>query len=183
MAYIIERKQLFRQALAGIGLTFGVTVLVLFPALADKAGLSNLLPLQADAMKRLAGWQDLSAQVQALRGKFRDPGILISDSYHIAAELAFYTGDKNVVCYYDGRRRMNQFDLWDNPLNRHPGTGILAFYISDIYPAANQVFSGRVVAEQQVPVVYRGREVRRFYILAIRNYKSLALPNHKFTVF
>ena len=183
MAYIIERKQLFHKALAGICLAFVVSVLALFPALLDKAGISNLMPLKADPMKRLAGWQDLGAQVNALRLGVhgQHAGILITDSYHIAAELAFYTGDKNVVCINDGRRRMNQFDLWDNPLDRHPGKGALAFYISDIYPAANQVFSGQLLAEKQVPVIYRGQEVRRFYILVVRNYKSLAFQEHNFT--
>lgn len=177
MAYVIERKKLFRLAGAGTALSLLATALFLFPALPEKAGLPGL-PLQADSMKRLAGWQQLAGQVQALRqGPYRrQASVLLTDSYHIAAELAFYTGDPNVACLHNGSRRMNQFDLWPDPLAPLAGRDFLGFYVSDNYPPANLFFSGQVLTEKQVPVYYRGREVRRFYILVLKDFKRIAVP-------
>jgi hypothetical protein len=185
MAYVIESRRLFKPATAAIILSFLVTVFFLFPALPDQVGMAPLVPLKADGMKRLAGWKDLAAQVKAFRsaGQGGDSSVLITDSYHIASELAFYTGDENVVCLNNGSRRMNQFDLWENRLTRTQDTGLLAFYISDTYPPANQFFRGQVLAEKQVPVLYRGHEVRRFYILVVRDFKIVSLPGNSFSRF
>jgi hypothetical protein len=185
LAYAIERKQLFKQAMASISLSFLVTLLFLFPVLPDQAGMAGIIPLKADSMKRLAGWKELSAQVNELRlGMHRqDSSVLITDSYQIASELAFYTGDPHVVCINNGSRRMNQFDLWENRLARYKDKKYLAVYISENAPPANQFFSGQVLTRQEVPVVYRGREVRKFYILVVRDFKSIASPENKFSRF
>ncbi|MGV3640904.1 MAG: ArnT family glycosyltransferase [Adhaeribacter sp.] len=177
MAYVIEKKKLFRLALAGTALSLLATALFLFPTLPQQAGLPGL-PLQADPMKRLAGWQQLAGQVQDLRqGPYRhQASVLLTDSYHIASELAFYTGDKNVVCLQNGSRRMNQFDLWPDPLVRLQGQEFLGFYVSDNYPPLNQFFSGQILAEKQIPIRYRGREVRKFYVLVVQDFKRIAVP-------
>ncbi|MGV3502753.1 MAG: ArnT family glycosyltransferase [Adhaeribacter sp.] len=177
MAYVIERKKLFRLALAGTALSLLATTLFLFPSLPTRAGLPGL-PLKADPMKRLAGWQQVAGQVQALRqGAYRhQASVLLTDSYQIASQLAFYTGDRNVVCLHNGSRRMNQFDLWPNPLENFRGQNFVGIYISGNYPPRNQFFSGQILAEKQLTVFYRGQEVNKFYVLVVKDFKRIAVP-------
>ncbi len=124
-----------------------------------------------DSMTRMAGWKDLSDVIVSLRkeSSLENSSFVFSDSYQIASELAFYTGDEKIICVNTGRR-MNQFDIW-NKLNANALPGHSGIFVTDgeLRAEIRNAFDGNVTCFVH-PVMYRGQKVREFEIYVLHNF-------------
>src|SRR5665811_811066 len=111
LAYGIEKIGAYRKALAMATITLCILLLFLFPTVLDRSGFSYPIPLKMDSMKRMAGWKELSQKVMDVKRTHPDFHSILTDSYHVASELSFYSLFPNIYCLNNGRR-MNQFDIW-----------------------------------------------------------------------
>lgn len=81
--------------------------------------------LDGPPFNRVTGWEELGNKVSRvliemershsgdIKGPKQDKVFIISDTYQLTSELAFYTTGKPVTYNVDiGGRRMNQYDLW-----------------------------------------------------------------------
>ncbi len=171
IAYWIELKGLYKQLSYSIGLTSIIVLLLLFPSIQDTTGLSLVIPIKMDSMTRMAGWKDLSDVIVSLRkeSSLENSSFVFSDSYQIASELAFYTGDEKIICVNTGRR-MNQFDIW-NKLNANALPGHSGIFVTDgeLRAEIRNAFDGNVTCFVH-PVMYRGQKVREFEIYVLHNF-------------
>lgn len=82
-----------------------------FPAALNLVGIE--LPPRLDPTRRLHGWKDLgSAVAAALEASENRDLFLLSDTYQIASEMAFYVPGQPKTYNVNLGRRMNQYDLW-----------------------------------------------------------------------
>lgn len=72
------------------------------------------LPRKLDLTKRLRGWAELGAQVNAIYEEMshNGPTFVFSDRYQVASEVMFYVAAHPATYNIQLGRRMNQFDVW-----------------------------------------------------------------------
>jgi undecaprenyl-diphosphatase len=86
-------------------------VIAHFPAVLNQIGID--LPPRLDLTRRLQGWQELGLATGALlQSRGHSGPFLMSDTYQIASELAFYVPGQPRVYNVNLGRRMNQYDIW-----------------------------------------------------------------------
>ena len=93
---------------------------------------------------------------------------IISPHYQISAELAFYVkGNPRTYCINLGRR-MNQYDFWKKD---YEGDAIFVDYV----PINQRVLSASegIIEERKLPIFWRGKEIRKFYIYKLKNLKKV----------
>jgi 4-amino-4-deoxy-L-arabinose transferase-like glycosyltransferase len=80
-------------------------------------GISWGLPGKILPTKKLAGWVELVNEIQQNRNVFGEGSgklPVMTESYGLASQFAFLTGEREAVyCIPAGKRRMNQFDIWN----------------------------------------------------------------------
>ncbi len=136
-----------------------------FTPLLDKIGLGGLLPPHRDPTKAGIGWSQLGEVVSEMRTAQES---IISPHYQISAELAFYVrGNPRTYCINLGRR-MNQYDLWEKD---YEGNAIFVDY-APINPRVLSASEG-IIEEAELPIFWRGKEIRRFYIYKLKNLKKV----------
>ncbi len=136
-----------------------------FTPLLDKVGLGGLLPPHRDPTKVGIGWAQLGEVFSEMR---RAQESIISPHYQISAELAFYVKrNPRTYCINLGRR-MNQYDLWEK---NYEGDAIFVDYV----PIDQRVLSASegIIEERELPIFWRGKEIKRFYIYKLRNLKKV----------
>lgn len=89
----------------------GILIAVLLNAVAHYPGLINLPP-DMDPSARLRGWNVLGREVGGIAAGMERPFFILSDSYQVSSELAFYVRGNPVTYCINRGRRMNQYDLW-----------------------------------------------------------------------
>jgi len=140
-------------------------ILLHFTPLLDHMGLGRLLPPQRDPTKIGIGWSELGKVVSQIR---KGEEKVISPHYQISAELAFYVkGNPKTYCINLGRR-MNQYDLWEKD---YQGDAIFVDY-EPINPKVLSASDG-IMEKVELPIYWRGEEVRRFYIYRLKNLKKV----------
>lgn len=171
MAWVTHQSLSYPTSIRLAALTLFCTVGLLFPAALDKLGLSTLLPLQIDSMKRMAGWEQLSQHVGTIARQYPQPPLIVTDSYHVASEIAFYGGFERILCINSGRR-MNQFDIWSGSAENST-SGRTALYVTELtdLPAALLQYDG-VNGQYSFPVAYRGKVIRTFHIFVLTNFRG-----------
>lgn len=102
-----HRPTLRKFIIAGIALSFVVAAIAHYPS-------KFHIPVTLDPSSRLRGWKELGRQVSDLHEEMRKGGevFILSDSYQISSELAFYGKGHPVTYCVNLGRRMNQYDLW-----------------------------------------------------------------------
>ncbi|MFN3471540.1 MAG: glycosyltransferase family 39 protein [Aquificaceae bacterium] len=136
-----------------------------FTPVLDSIGLGRLLPPQRDFTKIGIGWSELGKVVSQLR---KGEEKVISPHYQISAELAFYVkGNPKTYCINLGRR-MNQYDLWEKD---YEGDAIFVDY-NPINPKVLSASDG-IMEKLELPIYWRGHEIRRFYIYRLKNLKRV----------
>lgn len=111
------RRKIFK-ALISAGAVLGavVSILAYFPWPLEAVGARKLI--SGPPYNRVTGWSALGDKVSVIKRSMdsKDPAqpvFVMSDTYQIASELAFYVEGNPVVYNVDtGSRRMNQYDLW-----------------------------------------------------------------------
>jgi undecaprenyl-diphosphatase len=93
-----------------------MTALILSLGVTSVAHYSSMLnlPVKLDPTSRLRGWQELGEEVTRIYEEMSATRhvFILSDSYQISSQLAFYVrGHPTTYCINLGRR-MNQYDIW-----------------------------------------------------------------------
>jgi len=161
-----------------------INLLLLLIAYLPILGITLGIPGQYLTTKKLVGWKELGEIVsfeqkalaasgyQPLDGYQPSDGrlplddrlpFLLTNSYGIASELAFYVpGHPAVFCAEDPTRRMNQYDVWGG-LNAQHGKDALIVLKHDELPVAIQdAFEEVVPLSRTHPVVYSETTIRTF---------------------
>ena len=176
LAYGIDKSRFYPQAFLASLITFAFMLIFLFPPWIDRAGLTVLLPHKTDSMRRLAGWEDLSEMVMEVRKGNPEYRTILTGSYHVASELAFYTKSSNIYCLNNGRR-MNQFDIWGGLEDLRDISPMHAIYISESdHSEKSLVFEG-IDTTFTFPVIYRGELIKNYQIFLLNNYSFQAPMN------
>jgi 4-amino-4-deoxy-L-arabinose transferase-like glycosyltransferase len=130
LGYLYGKFFRFRYLNICMGVTLVLVVFMLNPVLFDSFGMSNVYSAKNDAMRRMYGWKGLGEKVSGLIKDSTDTNVfIVSNNYHIASQLAFYTvNNPQTYCINTGRR-MNQFDLWPG-LEQFENKGYDAIYVS-----------------------------------------------------
>lgn len=146
-------------------LSFVLFAVLHFTPILDWLRLGSILPPNKDPVKVGIGWSELGKVVSQIRTSNES---IVSPHYQISAELAFYVeGNPRTYCINLGRR-MNQYDLWEK---NYEGDAIFV----DYRPIDSRVLSASqgIIEERVLPVFWRGKEIRRFYIYKLKNLKRV----------
>lgn len=169
------RKRLLLAGIFGAVLLPGALLVAVahFPGALEWAGID--LPLQVDPTKRLRGWKELGMTVGKIREKSQDKRIfLVSDSYQIASEIAFYVPGQPRAYNINLGRRMNQYDIWGG-LDKLQGGNVLLVTRSD--GEAYRSMQERCHKLERVEIVtafHRGHPAQIFSILRCEQYREIA---------
>lgn len=162
---------------AGLAILMGTvgTVFAYCPWLLEPLGAPNIL--WGPPFNRVTAWQELGGRVSLVKKEMEAEGgkvFIMSDTYQITSELAFYTaGQPRAYNINTGSRRMNQYDLW-------PGfSGLVgrdAIYVKGgnaglAVPTA-EAFNG--CKKEIFPIYYKGRLLKEFSIFRCYAFKGLA---------
>lgn len=120
-AYAAARKSASRGiisagrgiAIIGIAIAVMASILMYLPMPLERVGAGRFL--KGPPFNRVMGWRELGSRVGRVKSEMEKQGgvFIISDTYQIASELAFYAPGNPVTYNADaGTRRMNQYDLW-----------------------------------------------------------------------
>lgn len=170
------KKALAATAAVGIIMGISASILAYFPQALEKIGMERVL--DGPPYNRVTGWRELGARITEVKETLDKKGntFIISDTYQITSELAFYTKG-NPVAYNvnTGSRRMNQYDLW-------PGFADLLGY-NAIYVKGGNTEAEPIVTdafdecEKELFTIYRnGKSLKWFSIFKCYNFKGIAEP-------
>jgi len=172
------RRGLRTAAAFGVASAALVSVLAYLPVLLEPVGFEQIL--DGPPYNRVTGWHTLGEKVSdAVAGFTRagaEPPFIMSDTYQIASELAFYTPGNPVTYNVNtGSRRMNQYDLW-------PGleglAGRDALYVKggvvEIEPLVASAFES---CKREVFTIYRRERVlKEFSLFHCRGFRGMRPP-------
>jgi undecaprenyl-diphosphatase len=142
-----------------------------FPGGLDRVGID--LPPRLDITRRLQGWKELGSAVGELRQAAGRELFLMSDSYQIASELAFYVPGQPQTFNVNLGRRMNQYDIWGG-LDALKGRDGLFVAYGDVEAAGT--FATICKSMRKVKVVrtfHRGHPAHDFSIFECRAFEGV----------
>lgn len=143
-----------------------------FPWTLEYAGFKDVL--NGPPYNRVLGWKELGDKVGDVQRELGGDAFILSDTYQITSELAFYVKDNPPALNVDtGERRMNQYDLWPGMEYMPPGSN--AVYVkggpSEIDGVVADSFE-RCSKETFFAAPALGRP-REYTIFRCRNFKGL----------
>jgi undecaprenyl-diphosphatase len=136
------------------------------------------LPLspRLDPTTRLRGWAELGRTVASTLATMPDPSrtFLVSSSYQITSELAFYVPGGPPAYNFNLGRRLNQYDFWEGPDSR---LGWDAVYVEEgAYPINARVQAAFTRVDPPIVLeITRGDQVIRVFRV-YRAYGFLGAP-------
>jgi len=147
---------------------FFLTFFMHFTPLLDLVGLGSLLPPERDPTKFLVGWEKLGREVSAF---YTGKELVLSDRYQIAAELAFYVkGRPRTFVFHRGR--LTQYYLWRELLKGYEGRDAIFVTQGGVPKDLMKSFRSKELLKK-VPVYWRGKKVREFYIFKLRGFSGV----------
>ncbi|CAN5395491.1 glycosyltransferase family 39 protein [soil metagenome] len=98
--------------IVGLAIAHDRTIFESIEKSSAKAGFP--IPANADPIYHMIGWDDLGKEVSAARSKMPRPDqtFIVTRTYQIASELAFYADGQPRTYNVNVGRRMNQYDVW-----------------------------------------------------------------------
>ncbi|MFQ5441402.1 MAG: glycosyltransferase family 39 protein [Thermodesulfobacteriota bacterium] len=169
------RRLLAAAAAAGIFMGALGTTVVYCPWLLEPLGAKKIL--WGPPYNRVTGWTELGQKVSEVKGEMDSRSgartFIMSDTYQITSELAFYTLGRPVTYNVDtGSRRMNQYDLWGGFEGLK---GFDAIYVKGgDAPAEAMVVGAFEGCKKEIfPVYYKGRVLKRFTIFRCLGFKGM----------
>ncbi len=172
-AFYIYKRKLFKWFYPLFTLSIFSLILLFYTPLIDKIGLTRLLPPKRDPTKRLVGWEVVGKRASELIKRFKLKNYFVfSETYQISSEMAFYIKPTPKVFCINIGRRMNQFDLWEN-INIYSNKNYYGVYITKFPNIPNKVLSSfdNLVYKEKIPIYYRGKLVKEYYIYILKNFK------------
>ncbi|HID65961.1 MAG TPA: glycosyltransferase family 39 protein [Aquificaceae bacterium] len=144
-----------------------LTLLVQFSPIIDYLGLKNILPPNRDPTKVLIGWEDLG---KAVSKYYTGDELIFSTVYQISAEMAFYVkGNPRTYVFHIGR--YTQYYFWREGIKEFKGKDAIFVNYGGVPKEVLRSFSDKELLEE-VKVLWRGKEVRRFYIFRLKDFKG-----------
>lgn len=174
-------SMLHMLCLLGIMIALGVTIISHYPSLLN-------LPVKLDPSSRLKGWKKLGEEVSVILRSLSDKGevVIISDSYQVSSQLAFYVENQPKTFCINLGRRMNQYDLWvdlnsyiENIKENKGGVKINAIFVRmGISDMPQEMMNSFDHFESRVLTVYdkSGNLLRHFTIFICYNFKGFKTP-------
>jgi membrane-associated phospholipid phosphatase len=152
---------------AAILMAFTLTAFAHFPSVLH-------LPRKMDPTMRLVGWRELGHEAARIYEGLSSegPAFVVSDSYQMASELAFYMkGNPRTYCINLGRR-MNQYDLWPGFEDYKGQNALLVMDDERELPAELAGSFGRT---EKVPVLItvRGEKVMKFTVFKCYDFRGI----------
>lgn len=166
-------KTLKFAAGAAIAVSATASLFAYFPWAAEGFGAKKVL--YGAPFNRVTAWRELGAKISEARRSMPPGSFVMSDTYQIASEIAFYTEGNPVAYNVDtGGRRMNQYDLWPGPESAQKGLG--AIYVKGGDASAEEaVTSAFESCSKEVFTIYRkGAPLKDFSIWRCYNFKGMA---------
>lgn len=169
--YVREAISPRRRALvlpaAAILMAFALTAFAHFPSALH-------LPRKMDPTMRLLGWKELGHETGRIYEglSLAGPAFVMSDSYQLASELAFYMkGNPRTYCINLGRR-MNQYDLWPGFEGKKGQNAILVMYDDREFPAE---LAGSFARNEKLllQITVRGDKVMKFTVFKCYDFKGI----------
>jgi undecaprenyl-diphosphatase len=168
-----KRRALSAALVIGLALGILFTLAAYFPWALERAGAKDIL--WGPPYNRVTAWGELGDKVREAREELARTGetFVMSDTYQITSELAFYTkGNPRAFYVNTGGRRMNQYDLW-------PGletvTGQNAVYVKggdeEIEPGVENAFD--TCDKEVFEIFHKGRVLKEFSIFRCVNFKGM----------
>ncbi len=169
---LYRRRKL--TAVAVLGFSALLVLLLHFTPLVDRLGLGKLLPPHRDPVKVMVGWEKLGREVSAF---YTGSELVFSNAYQISAELAFYVrGNPRTYVFHTGR--MTQYYLWRDGLKRYRGKDAIYVTRGGLPPAVREHFRGHVLLKE-VSVLWRNAEIKRFRIYRLYSFTGEFHENPK----
>jgi hypothetical protein len=141
-----------------------------FPVVLDRMGVE--LSPKHDITRRLHGWKELGSAVGALLQRPENRGVfLLSDTYQIASEIAFYVPGQPRVYNVNLGRRMNQYDIWAG-LEEQEHRDALFVTWGDV-DAPQTLACGAMRKLQVLRPIYRGHPAQVFSIFRCDDYRGV----------
>jgi len=162
---------------AGLAIFMGTvgTVFAYCPWLLEPLGARNIL--WGPPFNRVTSWQELGDRVSKVKKEMEPRGnkvFIMSDTYQITSELAFYTaGQPHTYNINTGSRRMNQYDLWPG-LSGLKGRDAIYVKGGDAGLAPSTADSFNECKKEVFPIYYKGRVLKKFSIFRCYGFKGLA---------
>lgn len=153
--------------IATLILSVFLTLLVQFSPIIDYLGLKNILPPKRDPTKFLVGWEDLG---KAVSKYYTGEELIFSTVYQISAEMAFYVKG-NPRTYVFHINRYTQYYFWREGLEKFRDKDAIFVNYGGVPKGVLRSFSDKELLEE-VKVLWRGEEVKRFYIFRLRDFKG-----------
>jgi len=173
LGYLYSKYFNFRYLKIYIGVTLVLLVLIVNPVLFDFFGMSNVYSAKNDPLNRMYGWKGLGEKVSGLINDSADTNVFImSNNYHIASQLAFYTvNNPQTYCINTGQR-MNQFDMWPG-LEQFENKGYNAIYVSK-KEAPQELLNSfeKMDIYTHYSVFYRNKYPIKFHIYLLKGFKE-----------
>jgi len=149
-----------------------------FPAALNLAGID--LPARLDPTRRLHGWKDLGSAIGVvLKGSENRDLFLLSDTYQIAGEMAFYVPGQPQTYNVNLGRRMNQYDLWGGIEQLRNRDGLFVTSGDFNAPPAIEKACKALRKLKTVTPIHRGRPAQVFSIFECVGYRGVAEDERK----
>jgi len=151
-----------------------------FPDALKWAGID--LPPRVDPTERLRGWKELGMAVYGIMEKTENRSrFLVSDSYQVSSEIAFYVPGQPRVYNINLGRRMNQYDIWGG-LDILRGRNLLFVTSGDgeSHPSMREACH-KLERIEVVKTFHRGYPTQVFSMFACEQYKGLISTQEKRT--
>ncbi len=174
------RKALAAAAVIAVYMGMAGTVVAYCPWLLEPLGARRIL--WGPPYNRVTAWAELGRKVSEVKkemeagGQGRGPVFVMSDTYQITSELAFYTEGQPFTYNMDtGTRRMNQYDLWDG-FSGLKGRDAVYVKGGDAGLKKETGAAFESCTKTLFPIYYKGMLLKEFSIFRCRGFRGLPRP-------
>lgn len=157
----------------GVVLGVGLPLVLIFPDFSPGKKMDSLVKVEKVSFKRMIGYKQIANRVAFLRDSLEmNQPLVISESYHMASELAFYLPEHPKTYAVNIGSRKNQFDLWEG-LESQVGKGKDGVFVSWNHSSPEEVLAfDSLVYEEKLKVRFKGDSLRCATIQFWRNLKT-----------
>ncbi|HSF55963.1 MAG TPA: glycosyltransferase family 39 protein [Algoriphagus sp.] len=145
----------------GVALGVGLPLLLITPDFTPVKNWDSIKKAEKASFKRLIGYKQIANRVAFLRDSLEmREALVISESYHMASEMAFYLPEHPKTFTINMGSRKNQFDLWEG-LECQIGKNQDGIFVSWISQSPDQVLTfDSLIYEEKLKVRFKGDSLR-----------------------
>lgn len=170
--WIFEQSEKWFKA-RNWGVAMGLSLPFLFLSATPLKQLDTVKKAEKASFRRLVGYKQISNRLVFLKDslKIHNP-LIVSESYHMASELAFYLPENPKTYSINMGTRKNQFDLWEG-LETQTGKNRDGLFVSWNKPSPVPVLTfDSLIYEERFVVKLKGDSLRSATIQFWRNLKD-----------